>query len=335
MRLRSQAAVGSALVALSIPLLAGCGDSSNDEETTTQTETAIAPAVDQTKLPLGDGKYVSEPKKGSVFSCTTTFPGGGPETNGPWIDESAKTWDLSRKATVDGSVDQDSEFSDKTSGTERILSGNGLPTHPTGVFPVAADDAAYKYDRNPNSIQSYTLEVSLPKDPELADEPTCVGGTVGVTRDGVPLFNAFDAGGRDALAHEVQDECDGHPQEAGQYHHHGLPSCIDDGPVGTHSALIGWALDGFGIFGPRGEDGAELATADLDACHGHNHAVKWDGKERRIYHYHATLDFPYTVACYRGTPIESAEGIQIGAPGPGAGEAGASPPADGTAPPNP
>jgi hypothetical protein len=34
-----------------------------------------------------------------------------------------------------------------------------------------------------------------------------------------------------------------------------------------------------------------------------------------MYHYVITLDFPHTVACYRGTPITEAEGIHIGDPG--------------------
>ena len=38
--------------------------------------------------------------------------------------------------------------------------------------------------------------------------------------------------------------------------------------------------------------------ATLDACHGH---VGPDGG----YHYHATSGYPYTVGCYRGTPVVS------------------------------
>ncbi|MFD7613153.1 hypothetical protein [Streptomyces sp. NPDC059828] len=31
----------------------------------------------------------------------------------------------------------------------------------------------------------------------------------------------------------------------------------------------------------------------------------WNGRERTIYHYSATLEFPYTVGCYRGTPVDA------------------------------
>jgi len=40
-----------------------------------------------------------------------------------------------------------------------------LPPHTTGVFPIAASDPAYQYDRNPNSIKSYTLRASLARNP--------------------------------------------------------------------------------------------------------------------------------------------------------------------------
>lgn len=31
------------------------------------------------------------------------------------------------------------------------------------------------------------------------------------------IFNAFDAQGRDATAYEIQDRCNGHPQQSGSY----------------------------------------------------------------------------------------------------------------------
>ena len=76
-----------------------------------------------------------------------------------------------------------------------------------------------------------------------------MGGEVGVMTTGVALFNAFDAGGRDAGAWEVQDGCDGHPQISHEYHYHTLSKCISDTSVST---VIGFALDGFPDHGPEG-----------------------------------------------------------------------------------
>jgi hypothetical protein len=176
-----------------------------------------------------------------------------------------------------------------------VLSGNGLPASPTGVFPIGSSDPASAYDRNPNSIKPYTLRVSLPADPRAAAVPTCVGGTIGVSTLGVPFYSAFDALGRDAEAHEVQDACGGHPQISGQYHFHGLPACWRSSPLSRKTHLIGWALDGFGIYVEYDPSGKLLDDSALDACHGRTSLVTWDGKEVRLYHYVATLDFPYLV----------------------------------------
>jgi hypothetical protein len=61
-------------------------------------------------------------------------------------------------------------------------------------------------------------------------------------------------------------------------------------------------LDGFGIYGPRGEGGKRLSNADLDVCHGHSHTVLWDGQMVTMYHYHFTDEYPYTIGCFKGQP---------------------------------
>ena len=66
-------------------------------------------------------------------------------------------------------------------------------------------------------------------------------------------------------------------------------------------ALVGYLLDGFGIYGPHGEKGLALASKDLDECHGHTHTIAWEGQQVAMYHYHATPDFPYTAGCLRGS----------------------------------
>jgi hypothetical protein len=65
---------------------------------------------------------------------------------------------------------------------------------------------------------------------------------------------------------------------------------------------MGYAFDGFGIYGYYGTDGKEVTNASLDECHGHSHAIEWDGQQVEMYHYHATREFPYTVGCFKGTP---------------------------------
>ena len=268
--------------------------------------------ADETHLPVG-GDPVSEPTAGAVYSCQTSFPTNAPgaQSTGDWMNGDG-TFDLTKKPTIDGSLSWDGTFSISTDGDERVLTGNGLPKETTtGKFPVSSSDDAYQYDRNPNSIQEQRLEISIPKDPQVADEPSCTGmGIIGVLKNGVPFFNALDAGGRDAVAYELQDGCEGHPQQEGQYHYHSVSDCVLDqlDSAKGQSKLIGYALDGFGIYGPRDADGHELTSADLDECHGTTSVVKFNGTKQRMYHYVATRDYPYTLGCFAGTPTTTGTG---------------------------
>ncbi|MBI3167485.1 MAG: YHYH protein [Chloroflexi bacterium] len=278
--------------------------------------------VDLTHLEVGDGKYSTSPQVGYVYSCMTQFNGGGATGTGSWMNGDG-TWDATKKAVVDGSVTWPSSFTVSLQGDQRVFTGNDLPDHPTGNYPVSSSDDAYAVDRNPNSIQEQSITLSLPVNPIAAAQPNCVGGEVGILLSGVAIFNAFDAEGHDAVAHEVQDGCDGHPQVSGFYHYHSLSDCVVDTSTSGHSSLVGYAFDGYGIYGYYGEDGAEVTNEDLDACHGHTHVVEWDGQMVEMYHYHATHEFPYTVGCFHGTPAVralSTGGVPQGNSGQGQGQ---------------
>jgi hypothetical protein len=259
--------------------------------------------VDSTHLPVG--KTVTEPTVDGLWSCQSTYTDApGAQTEGSWFNGDG-TWDSTKKTSVDGAVEwPNAQLTITKQGGKRVISSNDLPTdHTTGEFPVSSSDDAYQVDRNPNSISEQSISIEVPLNPKVAASPTCVGGEVGVLKSGVALFNAVDAGGRDAVAYEVQDECDGHPQMQGLYHYHSVSTCVlADLDTGTgQSKLVGYAFDGFGIYGPRGADGKELTNADLDECHGITSKVKFNGKVQKIYHYVATQEYPYTVGCFRGT----------------------------------
>ncbi|MFA9219445.1 MAG: YHYH protein [Sphingomonadaceae bacterium] len=263
-----------------------------------------AAVIDPTRLPLGDGKLsVTEPRIGYVFSCTIPRSNNSPG-KAPWISADKLTWDSTAKATVSGAVLWVSEFSISLSNGIRSLSGNGLPNHDTGTFPIARSDPAHAFDANPNAIRAVAVAWGLPANPSIAAEPGCTGlGAIGILLNGVRLFNALDADGRDAVAHEVQDACGGHPQRIGAYHYHDLTKCLaqNDQP-GSHSPLVGYIADGFGLYGNLGEGGKPLSNADLDACHGHTHELMVDGARVTQYHYHTTREYPYTIGCFAGKP---------------------------------
>lgn len=257
----------------------------------------ISPPATAHELPLGDGKISSTPQVGYLMSCQQQWRRKNAHS-GPWIQ--GDEWNPAEKPTVEGSVSwPDHDIHIVLQGDERIISANGLPDHPTGIFPIQSGDPAYQYDRNPNDIEAQDILLRLPRNPTLAAEPSCVPmGMIGFTTDGDAIFNAVDAAGKDAAAHEVQDSCHGHPERNGQYHFHGPSPCM---PNEKTSGLVGYALDGFGIYGMRdATTGRMLHDSDLDACHGTTSVIDWEGKKVSMYHYVLTEEYPYTVGCFRG-----------------------------------
>lgn len=104
----------------------------------------------------------------------------------------------------------------------------------------------FKITRNPTSNNGTLINTPL--------------GHTGVWSNGVSIFNAKDgmsynnAGvwNRDALFYEgiSFDSCLGHPSGQGEYHHHVNPTCLyNDADNVNHSPIIGYAFDGFPIYG--------------------------------------------------------------------------------------
>ncbi len=264
--------------------------------------------LDCTALPLGDLKTSTSASVGHIYACQT-ISGQPVVSTAPWIDSSDDDWDALTKISVEGSVSWPGTFSATVSsnGVTRTVTSNGLPISPyaTGTFPIQSTDPAYHYDHNPNSIAAQSIAYSFPANPTVATTPTCLGmGRIGVTLTGVSIYNGFDGADYDAVAREIQDPCHGHPDQSSTYHYHGfINACVpDSGSATTNSSLLGYAQDGFGIYGPW-YNGKILTTNDLDACHGVTSPVLWNGTLTTIYHYVSTYDFPYTVGCYRGTPV--------------------------------
>ena len=176
------------------------------------------------------------------------------------------------------------------------IESQGYPNHPTAVFPNSS---------NPNSIRVQNFTFRLPLEPKLAGEITRVPmGPIGMALNGVVFFNPFEMEGMNAVEGYSEvwlDSCCGHPQQTGVYHYHKYPSCVkspfpDDGK--QHSPIIGFAFDGFPVYGPYEEAGvmAKDLKEDraLDVCNGHS-------DELRGYHYHVTPGrFPYIIGGYAG-----------------------------------
>lgn len=176
-------------------------------------------------------------------------------------------------------------------GSLLLVNSDGIPNHSHGDFPNA---------NNPNRILKQDYHFKIPLAPKFAEKPAPLPfGPIGVAINGVPFYNPYNAEGRDAVMGpnaEIFDSCCGHPDQLGRYHYHQYPVCIKspfhDEP-GKHSPLIGWAFDGFAIYGPNGEGGKP--PSNLDACNGHTDST-------RGYHYHVTAKFPYILGAYKGVP---------------------------------
>ncbi|MBS1914430.1 MAG: YHYH protein [Bacteroidetes bacterium] len=93
-------------------------------------------------------------------------------------------------------------------------------------------------------------------------------GHIGVWTNGVSIFNAKDAHSynnqnvwnQNAIIVEGSsfDACLGHPAPNGEYHHHLNPRCLyDDQDSSHHSPIIGFAFDGYPIYGAYGYRNAD------------------------------------------------------------------------------
>lgn len=260
--------------------------------------------IDPKALQLGNNKWSESPKVGYLYPCEPdkyyTITNTGSSKNGPWLGTS--TWDTTKKISVSGEVFwPEAKLTISTTTTTRTITTNDLPVgNPSGVFPVSKNDPAYEYDPNPNAIKAQNFSFTVPLNPEVNEAPSCVELPIAVGLDGVVFFSALDSHGRDEPAYEVQDNCGGMSAPDGIYHRYRSSSCLPH--ADEKNALVGYALDGFGIYTPYTEDGKELTTADLDVCHGITSEIIWNGKKVNMYHYVLTRDFPYSISCFKGTP---------------------------------
>ncbi len=146
-----------------------------------------------------------------------------------------------------------------------------------------------------------TFTYTIPKVPVPQDEPvdlaegSAVSLGYGIALDGVLLSEPTPTKAT-APPYPAVDPCGGHATPPGDYHYHFIPAqadrfdgsieCLVEGgdPSGTgHSAMFGYALDGYPIHGRFGDDGE--VPADLDECRGHVHSTR--EFPEGVYHYHA------------------------------------------------
>ena len=268
---------------------------------------------DCTKLRLGDDYLTtSTPAKGYLYSCVGKNPNapGAIESKITWINFVENNWNFFKKLWLPSGTFNPATgtYAEMSSGDKRSISVNNLPVDGMiGDWPMTNYPTLTEIDPNPGIPAASNSSFSYPTSPSEASSPTCVNpGAIGVTTNGVVIYNAADGRGEDAVAHEIVDKFGGHPARS-HYHYHFIPERLDNTFLSDgHSGIVGYINDGFPIYGYKGDGGVEMSNDDLDLCHGHQHGTLG-------YHYHATVEYPYTVGCYKGIPVTSSS---IGEPPP-------------------
>ena len=152
--------------------------------------------------------------------------------------------------------------------------------------------------------KDYAAPVAL--EPILTETPKTRDSSLAVAVNGVPIFD-YTGGGEmsdddlhhhqtehDTILTKQLDECGGHAGRGDDYHYHATPTCmIEQMPNAGDDAIIGWAFDGFPIYGMKNPDGTEIAEGTLDVCNGQPDSDFG-------YRYHTSEGAPYIIQCLMG-----------------------------------
>ncbi len=248
--------------------------------------------------------------------------------------------DLKRGILFTGSVDI------TVSGTECVITTNSIPNH-----DFNDSSAAFA-----TQVSEVAAEFKIPINPMFAAAPTAIALTTdnGVLLNGVKVdllaagcFGVGDgkigcndmsqAWRYDPMSPLTQfgtDSHNAHTQPDGTYHYHGNPQALFDTSGTIASPVVGFAADGFPIFGSFIEDGGSIrevtssfqlkagnrpsgandpggsydgtyvddyeyvaGSGDLDECNGM--------MRQGVYGYYVVNSYPWVLACYQGTPNSS------------------------------
>ncbi|MEM1126880.1 MAG: YHYH protein [Bacteroidota bacterium] len=249
---------------------------------------------------------------------------------------------FARATDVGEGVTYTANVSVTTDGTTCTIASNAIPNHDfnaTGHFatPVSEQDQAYTVVATP-AFAAAPTPISLDYDDAVFLNGVnldllaagCYGvgnGHIGCHDLGTPY--RYDPMGTQTFG---ADEHHAHTQPDGTYHYHGNPKALfDETDSGVPSPVIGFAADGFPIFGSYFDDGTTVRKAqssyqlktgtrdggpggaydgtfvddwaytegagDLDACNG----MTVDG----VYGYYVTDAYPHVIGCFMGTPHAS------------------------------
>lgn len=206
----------------------------------------------------------------SVFNSTSSLP-----AERPAIADAFKAFEK----TV--SVRWDNDF--------LFVESNGMPDHPMMIGITA-------WQQQVPIPQKYSGSNAwrIPLHPKFAEKPVSAKqqlfrGAIALAINGVPIFNPIKNDGRtDTFLAGELDEFGGHCGRGDDYHYHVGPVHLEK--IVGQGKPIGYALDGFPLYGYTDENGNE--PKDLDAFNGR---MEKDG-----YRYYSTKKYPYINGGMRG-----------------------------------
>jgi|FLOH01.1.fsa_nt_gi hypothetical protein len=231
-------------------------------------------------------------------------------------------------------------------GEECIINSNSIPNHDFNdssasfATNVSAVNAEYRIPTTPAFAPS-TTAISLTTDNAVLLNGVKVdllaAGCFGVGDGKIGCNNINQPWRYDPMSPLAQfgtDQHNAHTQPDGSYHYHGNPQALFDQDPSSESPVIGFAADGFPLFGSFIDDGGQIraATSSFQLKAGSrptgsgNPAGNYDGEFRDdyeyvagsgdldecngmmrngVYGYYVINQHPWILACYKGTPNAS------------------------------
>ncbi len=329
---------------VSLAALGGCG--SSDEASPVQTPVAAETDVAGVDLTLFGADALqgsdivdcelSDGTQTQCYSLRTSGVGKASDLIGPFCPETTSTGENEAGVWLDGTTfyEADGEFILDLAN----IYGQVYPSDAWSSFADAEGNVNItrtvedcEAAANPNVGPEYAgfcvqcslsdltadrdleLEFLIPVTPQLADASTTLSASAGISLNGFQIaaqapVEAILA----AITVAPFDDCGGHVNPSDGYHYHAATAREGCNSAGTdangHPAIMGYAMDGFGIYGPLPE-GSEEAD-QLDQCNGIQDAVYG-------YHYHAgSPELNQHIGCFSGKIVASEEGAG-GPRGPG------------------
>jgi len=161
----------------------------------------------------------------------------------------------------------DAGFGDSVTVTckdgQALIASSTYPNHPLMTGIVGTNE------QMPVPAKDYVSPIPL--QPVLGSEPHTRDAALGVAVNGVPIYDYTGRGEMsvaDLTKHQAEqdtvltqqlDICGGHAGRGDDYHYHATPTCmIAQMPSAGPDAIIGWAFDGYPIYGDTNPDGTTI-----------------------------------------------------------------------------